>query len=85
MYNLDDYEIVEDIDDAGDDLGDMAMDQEPEEPPFRSLSAVLDKLPKSRPEIAFSLDFKRVSGDILRATEWVTTDPTAVPKTHCAP
>jgi hypothetical protein len=23
MYNLDDYEIVEDIDDAGDDLGDI--------------------------------------------------------------
>ena len=31
VYNLDDYEIVEDIDDADDDLSDIDQDEEPEE------------------------------------------------------
>ena len=30
VYNLDDYEIVEDIDDADDGLGDIDLDEEPE-------------------------------------------------------
>ena len=31
VYNLDDYEIVQDIDDADDDLSDIDQDEEPEE------------------------------------------------------
>jgi hypothetical protein len=43
VYNLDDYEIVEDIDDADDGLSDIDQDEDPEEAAFPKVAGVVSE------------------------------------------